>query len=56
MKKSGMGRQLNCSAAPGSPKFQGGNQKGVKVSGKIGAKTPMASSSYGSPKDKGVNR
>jgi hypothetical protein len=49
-------RYLNPCADPGKPKFQGGTAKGSKVSGKIGVKTPMGSSSYGTPKDKGVNR
>ena len=56
MKNSTNGRQTKVSEGTTNAKFQGGNQKGAKVCGKIGIVTPMASSSYGTPKDKGVNR
>lgn len=49
MKNSGI------SKAPGKPKFQGGTNKGTKLSGKVGVVTPPPKNT-GTPKDKGVNR
>lgn len=50
-----MKKQTNPCRDPGTPKFQGGNQKHSGVKGKVGhVQSPEKQT--GTPKDKGINR